>query len=74
MSEKLYHKDSHIFEFEAELLECRALETGYALILDRTAFFPEGGGQAADTGYIGCCAASTPSSVCAVCKIIPASI
>lgn len=53
MSEKLYHKDSHIFEFEAELLECRALETGYALILDRTAFFPEGGGQAADTGYIG---------------------
>ena len=45
MTEKLYYLDSHMFEFEAEVLECRELERGYGIILDRTAFFPEGGGQ-----------------------------
>ena len=53
MTEKLYYLDSHMFEFEAEVLECRELERGYGIILDRTAFFPEGGGQPADTGVIG---------------------
>ena len=53
MTEKLYYIDSHIFNFTAKVCECIALESGYAAVLDRTAFFPEGGGQAADTGYIG---------------------
>lgn len=53
MTEKLYYIDSHAFEFTANVLECVELDGGYAIILDRTAFFPEGGGQAADTGYIG---------------------
>ncbi len=53
MSEKLYYIDSHLFDFTARVLECRTLEEGFGIILDRTAFFPEGGGQAADTGYIG---------------------
>lgn len=53
MTEKLYYLDSHMFEFEAEVLECRELERGYGIILDRTAFFPDGGGQPADTGVIG---------------------
>ena len=44
MTEKLYYLDSHMFEFEAEVLECRELERGWGIILDRTAFFPEGGG------------------------------
>ena len=53
MTERLYYLDSYTREFEARVLECRALEKGYALLLDRTAFFPEGGGQLADTGRIG---------------------
>ena len=52
MTEKLYYIDSHIHEFEATILECESVKNGYALILDRSAFFPEGGGQAADTGFL----------------------
>lgn len=53
MTEKLYYTDSHVFEFIARVLECREAKGGFAVILDRTAFFPEGGGQSADTGSIG---------------------
>ena len=52
-TEKLYYADSHIFEFSARVLECLKLGEGFAAVLDRTAFFPEGGGQSGDTGYIG---------------------
>ena len=52
-TEKLYYIDSHLFDFEATVLDCRETEKGWAVILDRTAFFPEGGGQQADTGFIG---------------------
>ncbi len=48
MTEKLYYKDSHLKEFTATVLSC---ENG-AAVLDKTAFFPEGGGQTADTGVI----------------------
>ena len=52
-TEKLYYIDSHMFAFEAKVLDCRREKSGWAVTLDRTAFFPEGGGQLADTGYIG---------------------
>ena len=53
MTEKLYDLDEHVFAFEARLLECRQGKHGPEALLDRTAFFPEGGGQSADTGTIG---------------------
>lgn len=48
MTEKLYEKDSYIKNFTAKVISSD--ETG--TVLDRTAFFPEGGGQYGDTGYI----------------------
>ena len=50
---KLYYEDSHRKEFTAQVLSCTPVEKGYEVILDATAFYPEGGGQAADTGVLG---------------------
>ncbi len=53
-TERLYEQDSHLLCFTASLLRCEQLENGrVSAVLDRTAFFPEGGGQKADTGMIG---------------------
>ena len=53
MTEKLYYKDSHCLVFDAVVIDCREEKKGYSVVLDRTAFFPEGGGQLADTGTLG---------------------
>lgn len=61
MTEKLFYQDSHLMEFEAKVLSCEPVNPAvlsghsgeYAAELDRTAFFPEGGGQYADTGVLG---------------------
>lgn len=49
---KLYDLDSFTKEFSAIVLSCQERENGYAVVLDQTAFFPEGGGQPSDTGYL----------------------
>lgn len=49
---KLYDEDSHMYEFSARVISCEKTDKGYKTILDRTAFFPEGGGQPADVGNI----------------------
>ena len=49
---KLFYEDSHRKEFSAVVLTCTPVEKGYEVILDATAFYPEGGGQAADTGTL----------------------
>ena len=52
MTEKLYYQDAYIKEFSAEVLSVTECEKGYDIILDKTAFFPEEGGQSSDNGYI----------------------
>ncbi|MEF2734786.1 MAG: alanine--tRNA ligase-related protein, partial [Blautia sp.] len=52
MTEKLYYQDSYLSEFEAEVLSCVPKGNKYEVVLSRTAFFPEGGGQTADTGVL----------------------
>lgn len=57
MTEKLFYRDSYMKEFDAVVISCDAFEeknkeTRYRVVLDQTAFFPEGGGQTADTGVL----------------------
>lgn len=52
MTTKLYEENAYIKEFQAQVLSCDECKDGYLLTLDKTAFFPEGGGQQADCGFI----------------------
>lgn len=49
---KLFYEDSFVKEFEATVLSCVPEKDGYKAVLDRTAFFPEGGGQYGDIGWL----------------------
>ena len=53
MTQKLYDIDSHMRVFSAQVLSCEKKGKAYEVLLDRTAFFPEAGGQTADTGRMG---------------------
>ena len=52
MTEKLFERDSNLKSCEATVLECEQAPQGFAVALDRTVLFPEGGGQLSDTGTI----------------------
>lgn len=52
-TQPLYYDDCHIRRFTATVLACRQEGQLWQVELDRTAFFPEGGGQACDTGMLG---------------------
>lgn len=51
-TEKLYYENAYISDFYASVISTQSIDGGYDVILDKTAFFPEEGGQSADTGYI----------------------
>ncbi len=49
---RLYDEDAYLREFRATVLACEPAGEGFALVLDRTAFFPEQGGQTPDRGTL----------------------
>lgn len=51
--EKLYYRLPYVQAFEAQVLSCAEGKKGFEIILDRTGFYPEGGGQPSDTGMLG---------------------
>ena len=51
-TEKLYYHDPFLREFTATVLSCEAAKKGYIVTLNRSAFYPEGGGQPADHGML----------------------
>lgn len=50
--EKLFYQDTRMIDFDATVTDCLQDEKGWFIVLDRTAFFPEEGGQTADKGTI----------------------
>lgn len=52
MTEKIYYNDPHISGFTATVESCSEKDGKWLITLNRTAFFPEEGGQGADTGTI----------------------
>lgn len=53
MTIRLYNQDSALLDFTATVMSCAERKGQYVVTLDRTAFFPEGGGQGADHGTLG---------------------
>ena len=49
---KLFYADTHLTEFSAVVVDCFEGKNGFEVELDQTAFYPEGGGQAADRGTL----------------------
>src|SRR3954467_14402431 len=53
MTERLYLSDPYLKTFRARVVEMRDLDGKPAAVLDRSAFYPEGGGQPGDRGTLG---------------------
>ena len=52
-TKRLYYEDAYLMEFDAEVIDRRIHEGLPAVVLDRTAFYPESGGQPWDRGTLG---------------------
>lgn len=53
MTKKLYYEDGYQRDFKAKVIGCQMGKKGWEIVLDQTAFYPEGGGQPADEGSLG---------------------
>ncbi len=53
MTEKLYYKNAYLEDFYAKVISSVPDGEGYKIVLDKTAFFPEEGGQYSDKGVLG---------------------
>ncbi len=53
MTERLYYRDSYLTQFNARVMHITEREGKFAVVLDRTAFYPTSGGQLFDTGTLG---------------------
>lgn len=51
-TEKLFYQDCYLTTFEAQVTSCQPTQEGFLITLDRTAFYPEGGGQPWDVGML----------------------
>ena len=50
--DKIFYKNQYIKEFESKVIEVQIKDNKYHIVLDKTAFFPGGGGQQYDLGEI----------------------
>ena len=53
MTRRLYLVDSHLFENECSVLSCQKVQERFDVMVDKTVFFPNKGGQPCDTGALG---------------------
>ena len=53
---ELFYRDPYVREFTSKVISCVEGEKGFEVMLEDTAFYPEGGGQPADhgTSYLHC--------------------
>ncbi len=53
MTQKLFYENMYLQHFSATVTGCESAQDRWHITLDATAFYPEGGGQPGDTGYLG---------------------
>ena len=50
--EKIYYENRYLKDFTAEITDIQEIDGKFHVVLDKTAFFPGGGGQSCDLGKI----------------------